>query len=187
MFAFKLAAPAAISSAPAAAVPFLVSLADPRGRCDRKGLLIVAGAMLAVEALAMALVMAGGLAMDSAIVLALKLACVWLATTVIIKRLHDLGKPGWRILWAFVAVMIWAFVLAAVLMSWLGDEAMATGAIGYNLTLAGIVAPVFLATMWLHFARGERGPNRYGPEPAGWGFSHPVLESFGGGMVGAAG
>ncbi len=169
------------------AVSFLVSLADPRGRCDRRGLLFVAGAMLAVEAVIAALVVWAGIELDNAALLVVKLACVWLATTVIIKRLHDLGLPGWRMLWAALAVIVWAFVLALALMLSLGDPAMETGAIGYNLTLAGTVLPIFLATLWLHFARGERGPNRYGPEPAGWGFSHPAMTGFGGGMVAAAG
>jgi len=167
------------------AVPFIVSLADPRGRYDRRGLLIVAGAMLAVEAVAAALVVWAGVELDNAALLVVKLACVWLATTVVIKRLHDLGLPGWRMLWAALAVTAWAFVVALGLMLWLGDAAMETGAIGYNLTLAGTVLPILLATLWLHFARGERGPNRYGPEPAGWGFSHPGTGDFAGAMVAA--
>ena len=146
--------------------------------------------MIAVEAVAAGLVLAGGVAMDNVALLALKIACVWLATTVVIKRLHDVGMSGWRMLWAFLSVLAWAVVLAAALLIGLGDAAMDTGAIGYNLTLAGTVLPIFLATLWLHFKRGERGANRYGPEPAGWGFSHPAEAGFStpaDGLIAAAG
>lgn len=173
------------------ALSFLFSLADPRGRCDRKGLLLVAIAMIAAEALAAVAVVAAGIDLDNALLVVLKLACLWLATTVVIKRLHDLGLPGWRMLWVALGVIVWSTILALALMLSLGDAAMEPGALGYNLAVGGTALPVLVLTLWLHVARGDHGANRYGPEPAGWGFSHPVTGAHGrdqhGGLLPAAG
>lgn len=163
------------------AVSFIVNIADPRGRCDRKGLLLVALAMLGVEALAALLVMALGVPADSILLLAAKFACLWLATTVVIKRLHDLGLSAWRMLWAAIGVLAWSVMLGVVLVFTLDEAAMAPGGIGYLTAVAGTALPVFALTLWLHFARGERGANRFGAEPAGLGFSPPriIVPEFG--------
>lgn len=156
------------------AVSFCLALADPRGRCDRKGLLMVALALIAVEAVVAGVVVAAGIGLDHPGLLAVKLACLWVATAVVSKRLHDLGMSATRMLWASLGVIVWSTVLALVSMFWFGDAGMEPGMAGYNLAVAGTALPVLMMTLWLHFARGEAGSNRFGPEPAVNGFSHPV-------------
>lgn len=170
------------------AVSFCISLADPRGRCDRKGLLMVAVALIAVEAVLAGMVVAAGIALDHPGLVAVKLACLWAATAVVSKRLHDLGMPATRMLWALLGTVVWSTVLSLALMLWFGDAAMEPGMLGYNIAVGGATLPVLLLTLWLHFARGEVGPNRFGPEPSSIGFSHPAANADEtGDMVPAAG
>lgn len=169
-------------------VSFALNLADPRGRCDRKGLLVVALALVAVEMAVAGVVVATGIGLDHPGLLAVKLACLWLATAVVSKRLHDLGLPATRMLWAALGVVAWSTVLALAAMLTLGDAAMVPGMAGYNIAVGGTVLPVLASTLWLHFARGESGANRFGPEPMASGFSHPAaIVDETGGLVPAAG
>lgn len=144
---------------------------DPRGRCNRKGFLILAFAMLGAQLA----VIGAFLAMDEhsegwAAGLA-NAFFFWLVTSSVSKRLHDIGLSGWWIVKAALIILAWATLFIAGLMFVLPNEAFEPGAIGFWLGVGGTTVPVFLAILWLHCAHGIAGDNIYGPEPKGLGFS----------------
>ena len=109
---------------------------------------------------------------------------IWLALIypwicVIAKRLHDFGKSGWLILLPIVIACL-ALTAGAVLGVFGAIAAFVTGsgwdhpgawgvflgALGAAFSfflVAGLAKLVFL--IWVGLARGDPGPNRYGPPP----------------------
>jgi uncharacterized membrane protein YhaH (DUF805 family) len=100
---------------------------------------------------------------------------------VIAKRLHDFNKSGWMILIP-ICVGVTAFLLAVIVggaaaigavIAAYNDSAVDTGgwmavasAFGVALAFLGLaflVKLIFL--LWVGLARGDPGPNRYGPAP----------------------
>lgn len=152
-------------------VPILLDILDPRGRCNRKGFLILAFAMLGAQLA----VIGAFLAMDEhseGWAAGLANACFfWLVTSSVSKRLHDIGLSGWWILKAAAIIFGWAVLFIAGLMVVLPDQQFEPGGIGFWLGVGGTTVPVFLAILWLHCAHGISGENIYGPEPKGLGFS----------------
>lgn len=158
-----------------AASHLLLSTVDPRGRCNRKGLLLLALALLAAQTLAGTLIWLGGVALDSPGVLALKLVFLWLAIAAAAKRLHDTGRSAWWILWCVLATMVWSTLVAVVLLLSLGDNILIPGSGGFEIHFALTMLPVLAATVWLHFAPGEPRPNRYGLCPQDHGLAGPLM------------
>jgi uncharacterized membrane protein YhaH (DUF805 family) len=155
----------------AAAIALAGHILDFRGRCNRKGLLVVAGLLLGAEALTVAAVLLLGVDQQHAAVLALKALFVWTAFTAASKRLHDLGHSAWAILWTFGAICLWSAALTLVVFFGVGEQALLPQSSWYMGILVATIAPVFAATLWLHLAKGEAGANRFGPVPEGIGFS----------------
>jgi uncharacterized membrane protein YhaH (DUF805 family) len=158
---------------------FALQLFDPRGRCNRKGLLIVAGLLLGVELIAGLALWATEARLDGTAALALKLIFCWLALAAGSKRLHDMNLSAWWMLAAVGATIVWTMLLSLALALAIGVEVLQPTSSWYWGMLAGTTLPVFCATLWLHFARGAGGANRFGPEPAGLGFSGPHVRSVG--------
>lgn len=156
----------------AAAPGLALGMLTPGGRCDRRGFLLVAAVMLATQAAAALMIWLAGAEHDGPLGMTLNAAFLWLAVTATSKRLHDVGRSAWAILWAFFGVMLWTIALV-VMMMLVGGDALVPGAPLYWVTIAGTMLPVFLATLWLHFKRGESGPNRFGEPPGASGFSLP--------------
>lgn len=152
----------------------LIHMLDPRGRCNRKGLLIVAGLLLAAEFVVGALLWAAGADLEGTTVLAFKSICIWLAICAGSKRLHDMNLRAWWMLGVLVATTIWTLVLVVAIYITAGEQALEPGTAWYMIALAGSAAPILGATLWLHFRRGEQGVNRFGGEPTGIGFSGPA-------------
>lgn len=147
------------------------NLLDPRGRCNRRGLLVVSGLLLAIEAvLALALLLMGA-AFDGPLAWIVKLALLWTAIAATSKRLHDCGHSAWWMAGATLAVMVWCFGLTTGLVLLLGPAAFAPGSLWLALTLVAVSAPVLALVVWLHCAAGEATANRFGPIPAADGFS----------------
>lgn len=149
----------------------LFEIFDPRGRCNRKGFLILAFAMLGAQLA----VIGAFLAMDEhsegwAAGLA-NAFFFWLVTAAVSKRLHDIGLSGWWILKAALIILLWATLFIAGLMVILPAASFEPGGTGFLLGVGGTTIPVFLAILWLHCALGNAGANRYGPEPSGLGFA----------------
>ena len=147
---------------------------DPRGRCDRRGLLVIASVLLTLQVAAFGLSFAGFLPRGSLAGTALDLIVVWSAFVGTSKRLHDVGLPVWWVGAAFAAVVTSTIVLTILLMCFLPDAAFEVGGTGYIVVLAGNMLPVFGLCLWMHCVRGERRDNHFGPEPDASGFSHPI-------------
>lgn len=151
----------------------IISLVDPRGRCNRRGLLIAALLMLGVEAVMGMLMWLTGRGLDDPLMTPTKIAVLYLAFAASSQRLHDLGKSSIRIAWAMAALIAWAVAVCIATMLSLPPDRMAPGETGFLIVSLATMLPMLVMLLWLHLGRGEPGPNRYGPVPTGWGFARP--------------
>ena len=151
--------------------PLIAALLDPRGRCNRKGLFVAAVSMLGVEIATSGLALAAGYGLDAPVLMPAKLVLFYAALAVAAQRLHDLGLSAWRMLWAAVALIAWSFAFTFGVMVYVPPENMAPGGSGFAIVLAGVGVPMLALLLWLHFAPGMAGPNRFGPVPDALGFS----------------
>lgn len=74
----------------------------------------------------------------------------WAVLALNAKRLHDLGKSGWTTLWVTLAGMIGAVI----------------GTLNQSPVLTGLSSiAVFLWALYVLFTPGQKGDNRFGPQP----------------------
>ena len=147
---------------------------DPRGRCNRKGLLLAAAILLTLQVAVGLALWVAGFDLASPVLLPLDVAFCWAAFALISKRLHDLGRSAW---WIPAIVLIWLAAIislaGAIVLS--GDpDMLAPGTTSYWITFAAMLMPLLVAALWLHSAKGHAGDNRFGPEPTAHGFSMPT-------------
>lgn len=150
---------------------------DPRGRCNRQGLLLAALALLAIEIVGGALLWLGAIGVDSPGVAILKCALVAVAFSVTGQRLHDCNMSAWRMVFALLAVVVWAFAVAFSFAIWGGPEMMRPDGPIFMAVFASVMLPVLVMALWLHFAKGDATANRFGPVPTGLGFSRPARQA----------
>lgn len=150
-------------------------MVDPRGRADRKGLLIAASVLLVLQVAAV-VVQTYATGVPFAAILVLHVAILWSAVVCAVKRLHDIGLSGWRVFGGFLALFAWSFVLAGGLIIGMGLDP-APGSAAFNATYIGTMLPAFAMLLWLHFAKGMVGENRFGPVTDASGFAWPVDNS----------
>lgn len=162
-----MSAPHPIHSAAHAAVELLT----PAGRCDRKGLLIAAVLLLVGQAAMAGAMVIADLPHDHPVTIGTTGVLLWLSTTAVAKRLHDLSLSAWRLMWAAIAVVVWSAIVGVVAFFTIGPAAVEPGQPGTLIVMAATVLPVFAATLWLHLKPGVPGDNAYGPEPGSTGFS----------------
>jgi uncharacterized membrane protein YhaH (DUF805 family) len=153
---------------------FVLHVLDPRGRCNRKGLLLAAAILLAMQAVFAFALWGAGLDLASPVVQPVNLIFCWVAFALISRRLHDLGRSAW---WIPGAVLIWLVAIislaGAIVLS--GDpDMLAPGTTSYWITLAAMLLPLLAGAIWLHAAPGHAGSNRFGPQPTAQGFSTPA-------------
>ena len=95
----------------------------------------------------------------------LRIALLIPSISVTARRLHDVGKSGWRQLWALLALSPWVFiVLVAVVV---GDAIVYTLVslfIYLIITFAISIGLTIMIIDWL-VRKGETGSNKYGPDP----------------------
>lgn len=149
-------------------------IADPRGRCNRKALLGIAIALLSVQALAFLLHSFASQQIVHLCASAIELICLWIATSAAIKRLHDLGYSGWWVPGSILALFTWMLIASFVCFLTLGSSVARVGSPEFLVYAAAAMVWPIAATIWLHFAKGQEGPNRYGPEPDETGLATPV-------------
>lgn len=144
---------------------------DPRGRCNRRGLLLIAIALLAVQLVLAVLLWQGVLLQGGPVMRIAEVLLVAMAISATSKRLHDIGLSAWWILAGFGGLAIWSVLLAVVLVFTIGAAALQPGTMGFAVAVVGTMTPAFLATLWLHVAKSEVGANRFGAEPSTLGFA----------------
>jgi len=132
------------------------------GRLRRSGYFSGWGAAVALASL--------GFGLPGVLAQAVAMACFcvgkFLLATIVVKRLHDLGASGW-----------WAVLLVAPLTltgAFIGFTSMLNPALAGEFvqrigvdTLTGSALLCHLATVVLGLFPGQRGDNRYGPDPKG--------------------
>lgn len=146
---------------------------DPRGRCDRQGLLFIAIVLLVLQ-----LVLGGGfwladVDLTGPAAMLLKAVFFWAAIAAAAKRLHDFGRSAWWLVGGLAVAVAWSFALAFAAILMIGPEALTPQSPWFAAFFAGTSLPLFAALMWLHFAKGMPGPNRFGPATTAWGFAGP--------------
>ena len=159
---------------PHVATNFAIRTLDPRGRCNRKGLLLAAANLLALQVIVGLSLWGAGLDLASPLLQPFNIAFCWVAFALISKRLHDLGHSAW---WIPGAVLIWlvAIICLAGAIAVTGEsDLLAPGTTVYWITFAAMLLPLLVAALWLHTAKGQPGDNRFGPAPTAQGFSMPA-------------
>lgn len=146
-------------------------LVDPRGRCNRQGLLALTLVALTVQAVGGTLLALAGKPLDGALAMSLNAPIFWIGAMAVLKRLHDMGRTGWWVLAMSAAWIVWAFVATFLAVAIVGQGAIAEGSVGFWIIFAAIVLPAFGGLLYLHAAPGEAATNRYGEVPGPLGFS----------------
>ena len=133
-------------------------LLSPRGRIGRMVFWAGFGVVMAASLVLNFVPFIGGVA---------GLVLLWPLVCLQAKRLHDAGRTAGLIL--LPAVVIALALARAVMAGAIGSTAVGVvfdtdrGPVMWILALAGLFALGFL--VWVGLSRGERGSNRYGPEP----------------------
>ena len=92
------------------------------------------------------------------VVAAMLLLLAWAGTALGVKRCHDLDKSGW--------LYFWLVFLPGVLSSTFSIEINGVSSEFYLPVIGGVAGFVaFLGGLYLLFARGTDGPNKYGYPP----------------------
>lgn len=148
-----------------------ITILDPRGRCNRRGLLIAALALFLIQVAGALVLWFRPELIEHPATITLKIVLLVAAITAATQRLHDTGRSGWWLLWSFLGLLVWGLAFGWGLMYWLPVQAMQPGGHGFAALTAAIALPAFGGLMWLHCAPGDTRANRYGPVPNGLGFA----------------
>lgn len=146
-------------------------LIDPRGRCNRQGLLVLTVIALTIQTVAGVVLALNGQPLHGKLALALNAPIFWVGAMAVLKRLHDMGRTGWWVPAMTTAWIVWAFIATFVAVAAFGPQAVAEGSMGFWIVFAMIVLPAFGGLLYLHAAPGETGTNKYGEVPGPTGFS----------------
>ncbi len=107
----------------------------------------------------------------------ISLALIWPNLAISVKRLHDMGKSGWLVAIPFVV----SFVAGIVAVATVGISAITNSAalereepaaifalIGPAIGFVALICLVNLGfLLWIGLSEGQRGDNRFGPNPKG--------------------
>ena len=154
-----------------------IDFLDPRGRLNRKGLAVFAAVLIGAQAGVYGTMYATAFDVLSLPAWFFHVLFCWMGFVAISKRVHDLGLSGRMILWAALGMTVWTIVLALGTAFTFGEAALVPGGVGTMVASAGTLIPGLAATLWLHFAPGDDGANRYGDEPGPLGFSRSASQT----------
>ena len=107
----------------------------------------------------------------------LSIALIWPNLAITVKRLHDMGQSGWLAAIPIVAGFVGAIGMfmsigASMMTNYAAieneDPAAILAMVGPALGILGIVGLIQIAfLLWIGIAEGQRGDNRFGPNPKG--------------------
>lgn len=92
------------------------------------------------------------------------LAMFWPNTVITVKRYHDRGMSGWWVLWSLLIVGAPLMLVFAATETLLQGNLVGAW-IGAFVGLYGAVFAVTAFALIVYFLPGERGANRFGPDP----------------------
>ncbi len=147
---------------------------DPRGRCNRKGLLVILLVTLALQGGLFASYLGYGPPVSAPVLTVIKLAFFWIAISATVQRLHDVGHSGWWLAAAFGVLLAWSAIVPVVAFIVFGAEILRPFSPLFFMILGLIYALPLAGAIWLHVAKGEAASNRFGPVPGSSGFSVPA-------------
>jgi uncharacterized membrane protein YhaH (DUF805 family) len=156
---------------------------DPRGRVNRRGFMIVAAVLMGAQAGLYGALAAAGDSVQSGLTYAANAVLFWMAIAALSKRLHDLGMSAWRLVAAIAGMAVWCFGLSFSLVIGFGEDGFLPGGTGMIAAVTGTILPVAILVLWIHFARGEAGANRFGPAPGPSGFAPGPGKAAAAGLV----
>jgi uncharacterized membrane protein YhaH (DUF805 family) len=142
---------------------------DPRGRLDRRGMFIVAIALLVLQVFAGLALLRAGVPADAPLSLAVAAVFLWIGFAAVSKRLHDIGRSAWMFPLFCLAWVVCALGVSLTVYFVFGDEALVEGTATFRALVGGLVASIVAALVWLHVRPGMVGVNAYGPPPVGSG------------------
>lgn len=157
------------------AIAVLKASCNPSGRINRKGFLHLALIILSIQIATYGLTLGSGFPADSPVLRIFDCATLWICLTAATKRLHDTGRGAVWILYAIAGSLAFSVaIIVAAIMSF-GQTVLLPQSPYYFWLITLATLPAFLATLWLHFAKGDEGRNRFGPAPDQSGFAarHP--------------
>lgn len=152
----------------------ILQIADPRGRCNRRALLGIALALLILQTIAFVVRSYATTPLINLLASAIELSCLWIAMCATIKRLHDLNLSGWWMPAGLPALCVWAVFVGSIALATLGLAVFQVGSPQFMIYAIGVMIWPLAATLWLHFAEGTAGPNKYGHEPDETGLGIPI-------------
>jgi uncharacterized membrane protein YhaH (DUF805 family) len=153
--------------------PDLFDIFDPRGRANRKGLIILALIMLLAQACVHGGCYLAGHQLQGPASWVIHSLLMWLGIVAVSKRLHDLGISAWWLLWGMIGMTIWSVIVSVAVYMTFGMEAATPGGPAIEVAMLAMFAPLIALTIWMHFALGAQGDNKFGPTPDASGFSKP--------------
>jgi len=152
----------------------LVCHLDFSGRCNRRGLLVIAVVLLALQLLLATIVWLAGVPGSHPFVQLLQFVFFWLSLAAAAKRLHDCGLSAWWLLAGALGLMGCCFIVTIAAVALLGPMTLAPGNLGFIVAIAVTMALGVAMTTWLHLMPGMARDNLYGPTPDESGFSRPL-------------
>jgi uncharacterized membrane protein YhaH (DUF805 family) len=102
------------------------------------------------------------------------LVALWPSIAVLVKRIHDRGKPGWICLFLYIPVLLFSILLVVWLAGAIAAVAAGVvfamphlGVLGIIVIVLGIGSIIVSLWFFVEFGcmRGTVGANRYGPDP----------------------
>lgn len=106
----------------------------------------------------------------------LSIALIWPNLAISVKRLHDMGRSGWLVVIPWIAGVVGVIAagmsvgFAALTSGYMDteDPAAVLAIIGPMFGILGIVALIQIGfLLWIGISEGQRGDNRFGPNPKG--------------------
>ncbi|MBA3051287.1 MAG: DUF805 domain-containing protein [Alphaproteobacteria bacterium] len=107
----------------------------------------------------------------------LSIALIWPNLAIAVKRLHDMGKPGWLVVlpWAvnivggvFAATLVGVSALSNAAALEREDPAAILALLGPAMGLVLLLLVFNLAfLLWIGLSAGQAGANRFGSDPKG--------------------
>lgn len=106
----------------------------------------------------------------------LTIALIWPFVAICVKRLHDMGRPGWfaAVPWAasFVLTVIGFMMVGASIFAahgsdgYNGNPAAFFALMGPGIGAFGLASLIWIAfILWIGLVEGQPGENQYGPNP----------------------
>lgn len=102
------------------------------------------------------------------------LVVLWPSIAVLVKRIHDRGKPGWICLLLYIPVILFSILLVVWLAGAIAAAATGSafaipplGALGMIVIMLAVTSLAVSLWFFIEFGcmRGTIGANRYGPDP----------------------